>query len=80
MYERLEECRQDLPAGVIQLLATSISVNTAYTSRVVVSRKLATLIKSVWTSAYQSGISSLISVELMRHKHALANMSDDRSQ
>jgi len=37
MYERVEECRPGLPAAVTDLLANSISVNTGYTSRILVS-------------------------------------------
>jgi len=37
VYKRVEECGRSLPSEVIDLLATSISVNTGYTSRIVVS-------------------------------------------
>ena len=37
VYERMEECGRSLPSEVIDLLATAISVNTGYTSRIVVS-------------------------------------------
>ena len=37
VYKRTEECRQRLPSELIDLLATAISVNTGYTSRIVVS-------------------------------------------
>ena len=36
-FKRVEECRQRLPSELIDLLATAISVNTGYTSRIVVS-------------------------------------------
>jgi len=37
MYDRVEECGRRLPTDVIDLLTTSISVNTSYTSCIVVS-------------------------------------------
>jgi len=35
----MEQCRQSLPSDLINLLATSIAVNTGYTSRIVVRRR-----------------------------------------